>query len=71
MRNIKMDFLKYTSLNIVAMLGVSLYILADTYFIAKALRATGLAALNFAIVIFMIMQGIGMMTGIGGAIDFE
>ena len=70
MRNIKMDFLKYTSLNIVAMLGVSLYILADTYFIAKALGATGLAALNFAIVIFMIMQGIGMMTGIGGAIDF-
>ena len=70
MRNIKMDFLKYTSLNIVAMLGVSLYILADTYFIAKALGATGLAALNFAIVIFMIMQGIGIMTGIGGAIDF-
>mgnify|MGYP003485232092 CR=1 FL=1 len=65
MRNIRTDFLKYTSLNIVAMLGVSLYILADTYFIAKALGATGLAALNFAIVIFMIMQGIGMMTGIG------
>ena len=62
MRNIRTDFLKYTSLNIVAMLGVSLYILADTYFIAKALGATGLAALNFAIVIFMIMQGIGMMT---------
>ena len=51
MRNIRTDFLKYTSLNIVAMLGVSLYILADTYNIAKALGATGLAAVNFSIVI--------------------
>lgn len=35
MKKIKLDFLKYTSLNILAMVGVSMYILADTYFISK------------------------------------
>ena len=43
------DFSKYVSLNILGMIGVSFYILADTYYIAKALGATGIAALNFAI----------------------
>lgn len=66
----KFDFLKYTSLNILAMVGVSIYILADTYFISEALGAIGLTALNFAIVIFTLIQGVGNMVGIGGAIDF-
>lgn len=70
MKKIKLDFLKYTSLNILAMAGVSIYILADTYFISKALGAIGLTALNFAIVIFTLIQGVGLMVGIGGAIDF-
>jgi putative MATE family efflux protein len=52
------------------MVGVSIYILADTYFISKALGAIGLTALNFAIVIFTLIQGVGIMVGIGGAIDF-
>lgn len=70
MKKIRLDFLRYTSLNILAMVGVSIYILADTYFISKALGAIGLAALNFAIVIFTLIQGVGLMIGIGGAIDF-
>lgn len=50
------------------MIGVSFYILvADTYYIAKALGATGIAALNFAIPVFSIILGIGLMIGIGGA----
>ncbi len=54
-----------------AMLGVSVYILADTFFIARALGPTGLTALNFAIVIFSLIQGAGLMIGTGGAIDFS
>ena len=64
------DFSKYVSLNILGMIGVSFYILADTYYIAKALRATGIAALNFAIPVFSIILGIGLMIGIGGAARF-
>ena len=64
------DFSKYDSLNILGMIGVSFYILADTYYIAKALGATGIAALNFAIPVFSIILGIGLMIGIGGAARF-
>ena len=71
MKKIKSDFFKYTSLNIIAMIGVSIYILADTFFVSKALGAVGLAALNFSIVIFTLIQCVGLMAGIGGAIDFS
>ena len=63
------DFSKYVSLNILGMIGVSFYILADTYYIAKALGATGIAALNFAIPVFSIILGIGLMIGIGGSTE--
>lgn len=65
------DFFKYTSTNMIAMLGVSLYILADTFFIARALGPVGLTALNFAIVIYSVIQGLGLMIATGGAIDFS
>lgn len=54
-----------------AMLGVSFYVVADTFFIAKVLGPVGLTALNFAIVIFFLIHGIGLMLGTGGAIDFS
>lgn len=68
---LKNEFIKYTTLNMIAMVGVSLYILADTYFISKAVGAVGLAALNFNIVVFMLMHGIGLMIGVGGGIYFS
>ncbi len=64
------DFAKYVSLNILGMLGISCYILADTFFVANALGATGLAALNLSISIYSIIQGVGLMMGIGGASRF-
>ncbi|UUM12239.1 MATE family efflux transporter [Clostridiaceae bacterium HFYG-1003] len=69
-QSITRDFLKYAATNMAAMVGVSVYILADTFFIAKALGAVGLTALNFAIVVYSVIQGIGLMLGTGGAIDF-
>ena len=50
---LRRDFLKYVSLNVIGMIGISCYILADTFFVAKALGATGLAALNFSTFIFI------------------
>ena len=46
------EFLKYTTLNITGMIGLSCYILADTFFVSKGLGMTGLAALNLAIPVF-------------------
>ena len=60
-------FLKYVSLNVLGMIGLSCYILADTFFIAQAEGEAGLAALNYCIVVFSLMQGTGLMLGIGGA----
>lgn len=69
--SIKFQFAKYVSLNVIGMVGISLYILADTFFISKALGTTGLAALNFTLAVFSIMHGLGLMIGIGGAARYS
>ncbi|MGN0293569.1 MAG: MATE family efflux transporter [Lachnospiraceae bacterium] len=61
------DFAKYSSLNVLGMIGLSCYILADTFFIANGLGANGLAALNLAIPIYSLVYGSGLMLGMGGA----
>lgn len=38
---------------------------------AKALGAEGLAALNFAIVVYALMNGVALMVGVGGATVFS
>ena len=47
------------------------YILADTFFVSQRLGANGLASLNIAISIFGLMNGIGMMLGVGGATRYS
>lgn len=71
MKNLTFNFYQYVSLNVLGMIGLSCYILADTFFVAQALGATGLAALNFSLSVFSIMQGLGLMIGIGGGADFS
>ncbi len=66
----KKQFARYVSLNIIGMLGVSCYILVDTFFVSHVMGADGLAALNFAIAFFSIMSAVGLMTGIGGGTDY-
>lgn len=70
-KSILKNFVKYVSLNILGMIGLSCYILADTFFVAKALGATGIAALNFSISIYSVIQGVGLMIGIGGAARYS
>ena len=59
--NILKNFIKYVSLNVLGMIGLSCYILADTFFISKAFGSDGLASLNFAISIYCIINGMGLM----------
>ena len=63
-------FFRYVSLNIMGMMAISIYILADTFFIAQSLGPLGLTALNFSISIYSILHGVGLMVGIGGATRF-
>lgn len=60
-------FFKYVSLNVLGMVGISLYILADTFFIAQALGSNGIASLNLSIPAYGVINGIGLMLGLGGA----
>lgn len=60
-------FFRYVSFSALSMLGVSLYILADTFFIANGVGQDGLAALNVVIPLFSLTSGIGLLLGIGGA----
>lgn len=49
LKSVFREFARYTSLNVLGMLGLSCYILADTFFVSAGLGAKGLAALNLAI----------------------
>lgn len=64
-------FFKYISLNMLGALGLSGYIMADTFFVANRLGADGLAALNLAIPIFGLVNGLGILLGIGGATRYS
>ena len=61
------DFARYTILSVLGTLGVSCYILADTFFVSKGVGTDGLAALNLAIPVYNFIHGTGLMLGMGGA----
>ena len=67
----KREFGKYVSLNIFGMLGLSCYILADTFFVSAKMGADGLTALNLAISIYSFINGTGLMIGIGGGTKYS
>ncbi|MDE7312726.1 MAG: MATE family efflux transporter [Eubacterium sp.] len=65
------EFARYASLNVLGMLGLSCYILADTYFIASGLGADGLTALNLAIPVYSFIHGSGLLAGMGGGTRYS
>ena len=65
------NFARYTILSVLGTLGVSCYILADTFFVSKGLGTNGLAALNLAIPVYNFIHGTGLMLGMGGATRFS
>ena len=68
--NTEKQFAKYVSQNVLGMVGISLYILADTYFISLFVGAKGIAALNLVLPVYNIIFAIGQMIGTGSAIRF-
>ena len=68
---IRSQFFKYIFFNIISTLGISVYILIDTFFIAKGMGADGLAALNLCLPVFNFINGFGLMLGIGGGSKFS
>ena len=64
------EFKKYVSLSVFEMACISIYVIADTFFIALALGAYGLTALNISIISFTIVHSFGLMIGIGGATQY-
>lgn len=65
------QFARYVSQNILGMVGVSLYILADTFFISMAEGANGITALNLVLPLYSVIYAIGAMVGVGSAIRFS
>ena len=68
--NTRQLFVQYTSLAVMSMLGQSLFIFADTFFIANGVGAHGIAALNIVLPMINVFNGIGWLFGIGGATLF-
>ena len=60
-------FLEYVFQSVAGMIGMSVYILADTFFISFYSGADGLAVLNMILPVFGMMYAIGAMVGIGSA----
>lgn len=65
------EFIRYSSFNVLGMLGLSCYILADTYFVSRGLGTNGLAALNLAIPVYSFLHGSGLMIGMGGGAKYS
>lgn len=59
------SFIRYAGLNILAALGISCYVLADTVFIANGIGSLGLSALNLSLPAYNLINGLGLMLGIG------
>ena len=70
MNTLRNDFMKYVSSNVLGMLAISLYVLADTYFISACLGSNGLASLNIAIPVYNLMSAFALLLGIGSATRF-
>lgn len=70
MKTKKKEFWNYIVMNMVGMLGASVTVFADTYFVSGRLGQNGLAALNISIAVFGLINGCGMLTGIGGAVCY-
>lgn len=64
-------FFRYVFQNIAGMIGVSLYILADTFFIARYAGADGITVLNLSLPVYGLIFAIGAMTGIGSATRYS
>lgn len=64
-------FYKNVLLGILSMAAQSIFILADTFFIANGIGTETLAGLNIVLPLVNIINGLGWMFGVGGATLFS
>ncbi len=60
-------FFRYAIPSVISMLGIAMYVLADTWFIANGIGMVGLTSLNISIPVFSLINGTGLLIGIGSA----
>ena len=60
-------FTRYVTQSVAGMIGISVYVLADTFFISVYSGADGLAILNLILPVYGLIYAIGAMIGIGSA----
>ena len=68
--SIRHKFAAYVSKDIFGMIGISAYVLADTFFIALAEGADGIAALNLVLPVYGLIYAVGAVIGAGAATRF-
>lgn len=61
----------YVTKSVLSTLALSAYILADTLFVANGVGNLGLTALNIALPLFNLINGLGLLLGMGGATLFS
>ncbi|MCT3208126.1 MATE family efflux transporter [Limosilactobacillus reuteri] len=61
----------YVVRNVVATLGMSMYVIIDILFISIAAGALGLTTLNLVLPLFNVFNGTGLLLGVGGATIFS
>lgn len=64
------QFVRYVPLNVLGMLALSCYILADTFFVANGVGEDGLTALNLVLPVYSLISGLGLLFGMGGATKY-
>ncbi len=68
---IEKKLIRYIMPSVMAMVGISCYIFADTLFIAKAAGANGITALNIVLPLYGLIYAIGAMIGVGSATRYS
>ena len=67
----KRRFFKYITNSALGMLGISLYILVDTFFISLASGSDGITVLNLVLPLYWIIYAIAAMIGVGSSTYFN
>jgi len=65
------NYIQYVSSSTLGVLGLSLYILADTFFISNGIGSRGLTALSLILPIYSLINGTGLMLGMGAATKYS
>ena len=68
--NVLKNFIRYIGFNILGQIAYGICIFADYWFISTAMGADGLAALSFALPVFSLTAGLGLMLGVGGGAKY-